>query len=251
MRNSCSIEIPATPEYVLEVLRDEHRQAVEFDDVCDRDIDLTFNSTIAQWRAANDLLPTRALGRALNKSWALALYDDDWASVLTPERKKTLRDVAKVIASHATRTQLSPLNIAGRSCLPAAAFLAVRDCLAADDVDVTLIAPSTLLHEYTRRHCLTFLKGISRLAPGALPQIVVKSFAHELNDASVCFSAVMFVVGIVFADSVPGVLIFAVLCLLLTTVHGCCIRNRPPQQATFGELRTFRDLSVCIANGAS
>lgn len=250
MCKAYSTEVAASPEHVLAVLRDEHRQAVEVDGGCDPDIDLTFESTVSEWRIANDLLPTKQLGRALNESWALTLSDAEWRDVLTPAHKRTLRDVATLISQHTTRTQLLPLTIAGTSCLPAAAFLAIKDCLAADGVDVNAIAPSTPLHEFTRHHWLTFIRRISRLSPGALPGIAVKSQAHDTNMAIGCLSAVFFALGIFVVESAPSVLILGVLLLLVTTLHGYSIRNHPLDKVTFGELRTFRDLSLCIAERA-
>ncbi|QDT94832.1 hypothetical protein [Gimesia aquarii] len=93
MSTKYSSEIDATPEYVLSVLQDEHRQIVQVDDACDPDIDLTFDSTVADWRDAMDYLHAKQLGRGLNVSWALSLPDAAWRNVLTPEREKTLRDV--------------------------------------------------------------------------------------------------------------------------------------------------------------
>lgn len=250
MRNTYSSEIDASPEYVLAVLRDEHRQAVEVDGECDPDIDLTFDSTVADWRIANDLLPAKQLGRALNESWALSLSDTDWRNVLTPPRKRTLRDVTNLIALHTTRTQLQPLQIAGTSCLPAAAFLAIKDCLAADVVDVNGIAPSTPLHEYTRRHWLTFIQRISRLAPGALPPIAVVSRADDANTAIGCLGALLTIAGMFLLKSAPFVPVLGMLLLLITTANSFRIRSHPLDKVAFGDLRTFRDLSVCIAKSA-
>jgi len=164
--NSYSMTTRATSDYVLAVLRDEHRQATQFDFACDPDIALSLDCTIADWRAAMDLLPARELGRALNESWGINVSDTEWRSVLAPARNKTLRGVAKLIAKKATRTQIRPLEIAGTRCRPAAAFLAIKDRLAAEDIDVTSVAPRRRLpssRDITRKcfctQCLDWRQG--------------------------------------------------------------------------------------------
>ena len=147
---SYSRTVPATPEYVLAVLQDEHRQIACLDGECDPDAELSFESTVRDWRIAQDLLPTKQLGRALNEIWELELSDAEWRSVLAPARKKTLCDVAELISKYATRTKLKSLSIAGTESLAASAFLAVRDCLAADGADVSRITPSTPMKHFLR-----------------------------------------------------------------------------------------------------
>lgn len=240
-----------TPEYVLAVFRDELRHAAALDGECDPEFSLSFDSTVAEWRIANDLLPTKLLGRSLNESWEINVSDTDWRNALAPADERTLRDVTTLISRHSKRTQLHPLNVAGTSCLPAAVFLAIKDCLAADDVDVSTIAPSTPLHEFTRHYWRTFIYRISRLSPGALPTICIKSRAHDTNLALGCLSGVFIALGILVVESAPLLLIVGGLSLLATTLHGYFIRNKPLDRATFGELRTFRDLSVCLAKQSS
>ena len=251
MDQGYSFEVHATADFVLAVLRDQHRHAVEIDAECDPEMDLTFSSTVADWRIANDLLPAKRLGRALNQTWGLSLSDAHWRSVLVPPSQKTLKGVAVLIAAHAKRTQLRPLRIAGASCLSASAFLAIKDCLAADGADVSNIAPSTPLHEYTRNHWRSFVCRVSRLAPGALPPISINSPAHETNLAFGCVGALLFLTGIlattITLQAWPVPLI-GVLILIATTVASHLIQDRPSANVAFGNLRTFRDMATCIAS---
>ena len=253
MDQSYSFEVDATPDFVLAVLRDQHRHAVEIDAECDPEVDLTFASTVADWRIANDLLPAKRLGHALNQSWGLSLSDTQWRSVLVPPSQKTLKDVTALIAAHTKRTQLKPFRIAGTACLPAAAFLAIKDCLAADGADVSDVAPSTPLHEYTRRDWLSFVCRVSRLAPGALPPISINSPAHEANLAVSWVGALLLLVGIlattITSQAFPVPLIGAFV-LIATTVASYLIKDRPAANVTFGNLTTFRDLATCIASNS-
>ena len=168
---TCIDFVPVTPEYVLAVERDLHRQACRFDYCCDGEIDLTLDSTIEDWRNAMDLLPARQLGRAMNEVWGIHISDRDWRAVLSPPRRKTLLDVAELISQHAVRPQLRPLAIAGTQCLPAAAFLAIKDSLAKAGADVSNVAPSTRLAEFARRYPNVFMCDVARFAPGAMPDV--------------------------------------------------------------------------------
>ena len=60
------ILMPATAEYVLDVIRDSHRQQSQIDAEADPDVDLTFETTVAEWRDACDLIGWQGLGQALD-----------------------------------------------------------------------------------------------------------------------------------------------------------------------------------------
>jgi hypothetical protein len=248
------VSVPVTPEYVLAVFRDQHRQVARFDYCCDSTIDLTLDSTIEDWRNACDLLETRDLGRAMNESWKINHSDAEWRAVLHPPRQRTLRGVAELIARHATRNELCPLSIVGMRCLPAAAFLAVKDCLAGNGVDVSNLAPSTALCEYTRRNLVAFIDPISRLAPGALPDVDVK-----LPDEGALLLPWFIRIALVLMGLITSMAggnpvpfnVMALLLLLFEIVGSWFQKPRELTSVTFGELRTFRDLAYCIAAGVT
>lgn len=56
-----TIDEPATPDYVLAVLRDMHRQQCQHDPEADPSAVLSFDTTVTEWRAACDLLGWRQL----------------------------------------------------------------------------------------------------------------------------------------------------------------------------------------------
>src|SRR5580704_15951986 len=59
-------EMPATPEYILAVIKDVYRQQCQYDPETEKNALLTFDSTIQEWRDACDLLGWQKLARALN-----------------------------------------------------------------------------------------------------------------------------------------------------------------------------------------
>src|SRR5579859_3193668 len=153
---------PATPDYVLAVLRDQHRQQCHYDCVADPDAILTFETTVADWVLACDLVGWRELGRALNQEWGIDYPDATWHTVLKPAKERRLRDVCTLIAERARRPRIRPTQFLGRPCTAAGVFLTVRSILAEAGATADQIAPSTPLAEYTRRHPLIFLLNISR-----------------------------------------------------------------------------------------
>jgi hypothetical protein len=165
---------PATPEYVLAVIRDHHRQQYQFDDSADCEAVLTLDTTVAEWRDACDLLGWRQLGDALNQIWGITCTDEEWRAVLEPNSEKRLADVCELIAKHARRRHIRPANLLGSPCESAGAFLTIRSLLHVAGACADEIAPSTQLAPYTRRYHDVFLVQLSRLAPGALPLVSIR-----------------------------------------------------------------------------
>jgi hypothetical protein len=124
-----TIAKPATPEYVLAVIRDMHRQQCQYDPEADPSSVLSFDTTVAEWRDACDLLGWRKLGRAYNQLWGISCSDAEWRAVLEPARQGRLADVCRLIASRAVRPLIRPSRLSGTGCVPAGAFLTIRSLL--------------------------------------------------------------------------------------------------------------------------
>jgi len=241
-----TIDEPATPEYVLAVLRDEHRQQCEFDDAADREISLSFDSTIDEWRQACDLVAWRPLGRAYNELYGIDYSDDEWYAVLEPAHQKRLRDVCELIARHARRPQIRPSKLFGCTCAPAGAFLTVRSLLQEVGAAAEEIAPSTPLAAYTVQYLHHFLGPISQLAPGTLPVVKVHNPVYDAAVRGLLAGMLCILLSTLNAALlIAGVVLF-VICHFITSYAS----NRPTS-VEFGDLRTFRDLAVAIAEGSS
>jgi hypothetical protein len=193
-----TIDEPATADYVLAVLRDEHRQQCRYDNMADPDITLSFETTITEWGEACDLVGWRELGQALNQAWDIACSDAEWRTVLDPgpPHRPRLSDLCELIARHATRRRIRPARLLGSECSSAGAFLTIRSLLRQLGANVDELSPSTPLAEYTRRHGGLFLGPISRLAPGCLPPVDIRSTpAREVAFWGVIAGALCTVVG--------------------------------------------------------
>ena len=242
---------PATPEYVLAVIRDHHRQGVATDPEVDPGASLTFQTTVAEWREACDLLPWKQLAAAENEMWGFNRPEAEWRAVLLPESKRTLADVCAFIATHARRPASRSVRLFGHTCDKAGAFLAIRAMLQSAGVDTDHVAPSSPLAPYTRRHGWKFVLVMSKLAPGVLPPARVN---HPLYDRiflvmlsgllAVFIGILIFFVHVIGLHiAVVGGLAFAI----AYATHWSVIPNSLPESVTFGELRTFRDLAELVA----
>jgi hypothetical protein len=135
-------QAPASPEFVLDVLRDNHRHQCAFDPEADPTAQLSFDTTVAEWRIACDLIGTKGLGEALNETWELTIPPDAWQAVLEPPKSRTLRDVCELISSRTQRTLVLKAGYLGASSRSAAAFLAVRSLLLRAGADPATVRPS-------------------------------------------------------------------------------------------------------------
>ncbi len=171
--------IAASPAFVLEVLRASHRHQCSIDPEADPDVELSFDTSVTDWRDACDLVGTNALGEALNNDWDLTISAAAWKAVREPADTRTLRDVCDLIASQAIRTEVASVGHFGTSSRSAGAFLAVRSILLRAGADPATVKPSLPIAEVARRFPEVFLGPISRLAPSRLPTVTVRTPAYD------------------------------------------------------------------------
>jgi hypothetical protein len=233
----------ASPEFVLEVIRDNHRHQCAFDPEADPSAELTFDTSVADWRDACDLVRTERLGAALNEMWEIEVPASAWRAVLEPPKQRTLRDVCDLVAAHATRTVIQPAGSFGVSCEAAGAFLAVRALLLRAGVQDGAIRPSQPIAEIARRHPEIFFGPISRLAPGSLPTVTIRSPLHQ---AAVWTAILGFVVALASATLYPVLALAALAMVLLAVIATWILSWYPPRAVQFGGIVTFRDLAETI-----
>jgi hypothetical protein len=246
--NYPTIDEPASPGYVLAVLQDMHRQQCQHDPEADRDTVLSLDTTIADWRAACDLVGWCELGRAHNEVWGITCSDAEWRAALEPADQKRLADVCQLIAAHAVRPVIRPARLLGTNCAPAGAFLTIRSLLHQAGAPAGEIAPSTPLAEYARQYASVFLGPVSRLAPGALPPVRIRTPVYDAALLGILVAMLCFLVGVcsgLHVLTIAGALLFASGYALIWYAARCL----QPASVQFGELRTFRDLAVVVAEG--
>ena len=235
----------ATPEYVLDLIRDRHRQQSQFDPEADHQAELTFESTVAEWRDVCGLLGWYDLARALNEAWNIDRPLSEWALVLEPAQSRTLRQVCTFAAAHMLRNRIRPACLLGMTCSTAGAFLTIRSILSSSGVDARYLRPSTPLDEYARSYPGLFLGPISALAPGRLPTVIIERPGYNqcagVYGLSLVGTCIMAALGRPWLASV---------CVALTlgSYLGIWIfAYRPPKRVIFGSLQTFCDLARILA----
>jgi len=240
----------ATAEYVLAVIRDEHRQAAQVDPEVDPEVDLSFDTTVEKWQEACDLVEWSKLGHAYNECWKMHCTDDEWRSVLVPASEKRLAGVCQLIASCASRETVRPTSILGTTCDAAGAFLTIRSMLHQAGACADDITPSASLFPFTRLYSRVFLQEISRLAPGALPLVKIRTPVYGAGMWGMLVGWVCFLVGlcgsIFSAKMIPTAAVGGVLFLISYGTVSFAARHVLPASAKFGDLKKFRDLSRAI-----
>lgn len=240
-----TFEMPASPEYVLDVLRENHRQQCQYDPEAEPEIVLSFDSTIADWRRACDLVSWRRLARALNDGWSISVPIETWCEVLDPASEKTLEGVCRLIAAHTRRLLIRPARVFGATCETAGAFLTIRSLLHEHGVCVDAVRPSTPLAPYARWHAGVFLGPIAELVPGALPLVQIRHPFYSGATWGIALGAILGVAGLL-----PGFRFLTALGALIWLPSWALTwlaRFVPPASVTFGDAETFGDLARAIA----
>lgn len=235
----------ATADGILAVLQDLYRH----DPDADPDMLLSHDTTIAEWREACDLLPWAEIAEGMNAYWSVSISIEQWREVLEPAKQRRLRGVCDLLTRHAKAPRVQPASILGATCISAGAFLTIRSYLAQAGADVRDVAPSTQLHEYTRRHPAVFLERVSQLAPGALPRVKIRAPVRDGFAFGMAGGAIAMIVSLCAGSHMVSLCagLVGAICYSADWTIGQWVL---PASVEFKGLRTFRDLSVAVAAGA-
>lgn len=155
-----------TAEDILEIFVEQHRICSPLDPEADPCEELTMNSTIDEWRNANDLLPWRPLSRFLNDQFNFSATEGEWQNVLTPSYERTLYDVCNFICRKLSTSAVTPVKLLGQECLSAAVFITLKKHLQRRQVDVTNLKPSSSVTPYLEKCFSPMIEQTTILAKG-------------------------------------------------------------------------------------
>ncbi|WP_321532354.1 hypothetical protein [uncultured Desulfuromonas sp.] len=243
-----------TPEITLAILRDSYIQQCQYDPEAEPDMDLSFNSTIEDWRYACDLVAWKPLGRAMNEWFKVQYSDEQWHEVLEPAESKKLLGVCELISSTATRPSVIPLNIFGNRCLEAGAFVTLRAALASAGIPVDSLRPSTPLHPWVLEYWGGFSDVVGKIAPEVLPPVKIEEpriqkFSYRLF----AFGIITWLVSLFVAQEVVSLI--AVTSMICGLVLILFTSRLGPQKVSFGKLETIGDvcrlISASVKSGCS
>jgi hypothetical protein len=237
-------EVPATPEYVLEVFRDWTAWPVEGEPFP------TVHTPLPIW--LDILMPCtmspEQLREGINATWKADITSDEWEQFNSDTA--TVGDLCRLIAICGRRPVLRPWRSPSGECMPAGAFLTVRSLLAAAGADLCGIMPSAPLAPYHDR-----LAGMSltlaQFAPARRPRFVtdyprwvILSGCLQLVIGMIAFplGILLFALGLKEAA-------YAVAMAVLARSIGITILMRLARtdRVEPEQIRTFRDLAYCLA----
>lgn len=163
---------------VLNIFIEQHRLCSPLDPKADPFMELSFASTIDDWREANDLLSWRPLSEFLNKEFQITVALEEWETVLTPSSIRTLEDVCNLIVKHSLHKDIHPIKLLGQECLSSAVFRTLVKYLAQRHVDVSEITPSTPLSPYFEKYFSEMVEQTTIISNG---KKVLDQFETKLN----------------------------------------------------------------------
>lgn len=250
--NEQTTKRPMTPEEVLSVFRGLER----LDVMRAPSEPIQFDTTIFDFYLRIDSTSVPFNVGASTWEWVTQVFDVSipyrtWKAVVRPKNKPTVRDLCELIASEAVVEDVQPLSILGRECLPAGAFLAVRNMLADEGVDVSDLRPSTPLEPLLKQNPTLFQRMMIMLVPGRLPRLRTKM--HRFQLAACCLSYIsVLLMAIAIPMTFHGMngptllLLTGMVGIALSLVSLYATRSLPPREATLGEMQTVRDLCYAI-----
>lgn len=95
-----------TSEEILKILQANYLQQQHFDPEVERSQELTFHTTVREWREICDLPEPYKLANYFNNLFGLDISGEHWILELQPEKIKNLKEICRFIAGNA----IKPLN---------------------------------------------------------------------------------------------------------------------------------------------
>jgi len=156
-----------SPEEILQILNDFFHCQAAFNPEVDPGEDLTFETTIAEWRDICDLKDYMCLAKVYHEFFQLTTPLHELEDCLLLEKTKLSR-FCHYIADHASRQTVLPMMSLGQLCMTASIFKTLMAKLKLRGVDIQHIRPSSEFKPLFRKHGDVILEEVSKLAPGSL-----------------------------------------------------------------------------------
>lgn len=151
---------------VLNIFIEQHRLFSPYDPEADVHAKLDFDSSVKDWRYANDLLPWYELYHVLNSKFKMSMPSENWKEILEPSNKRSLKDVCSFIADNSQFSDIYPKRLLGKDCLSASVFLELKNRLEKRKIQTGLLRPSSLITPYLNSHYVEFINEIILLSKG-------------------------------------------------------------------------------------
>ena len=163
------------PIEILQIIQSNYKQQQQYDPIVIKNKDLSFDTTILEWREICDLVDTTALWKYLNYYFRLTLDWELWVNILEPEYERTLGELSNFIATYAKKEIIEPIKLFGSNCETAAIFKSLTAKLKDRGIDIIDIKPSSKLEPLLKKYGGLLIEEINQLAPSVLTPINYKS----------------------------------------------------------------------------
>jgi hypothetical protein len=107
---------------ILQILTDFYNCQSQFDPEVYPDLEISYETTIDDWREACDLLEPRELAKFYHDLFKINTPIIDLEIILIHEKENTLKDFCDYISEHAPKEEIEPVISMGKTCHEAAIF---------------------------------------------------------------------------------------------------------------------------------
>jgi len=228
---------------VLAWLRADYRLRSAFDPEVDSGVELTAQTTIADWRNACDLISARRLAKAMNEWFGCRRPVEEWQAVLEPEHTRTLGDLARFAAPHMCLADFTPFGIAGARDTASGAFFALRGLVAQAGQSIPDLRPSTVIASLSEPQVIALGFAVAKLAPELTPEPVVIPKRRQRISVLIGFVGFVTLIGGI-AWTWPRIAWGGSIALL----GGVLMARGRPERIEFGEFTTIAELVKSIVD---
>lgn len=218
------------------------------------DIELTFETTIAEWRLELGLVSCSRLGAAIADWFGFDYVAADWKRLLYPEKHRKLRGVCRYVAARATVPVFEAAQVLAASDKKAGIFITLRELLKSHGADVTDLRPSSPLVDFASRGFPEIHSLLVRCSPCAFELIRAtyrSEFLLMLGAIVLLMGCVTF--GVLGFNANSRFLLLALVSLGLYVLLWRLSERlqRRPIRVDFQAITTFRQLCEALASPPS
>jgi hypothetical protein len=161
-------------EEILQILTDFYNCQSQFDPEVYTDLEISYETTIEDWREACDLLEPKGLAKFYHDLFKLNAPIVDFENILIHEKENTLKEFCDYISENAQKEEIEPIISMGKACHEAAIFKTLISKLNERGIKTGKIRPSSEFTPLFKKHGDAFLTEVNKLAPGSLTNFEYK-----------------------------------------------------------------------------
>jgi hypothetical protein len=226
-------------EEVLRIFQANYLQQQQFDPEVELGEELTFETTIEEWRNICDLLKPHELSGYFNYFFELNIPVDKWLLILQPQETKCLEDLCKFISENAVKPLIKPVKLFGTDCQSAATFKHLISKFESKGIEVKDIQPSSLVEPFAMKNLGILIEEVNKINPSTLPPVEYKSnFFYNTAGNLFLLGFILLIVSIWVSNLVWPIVISFSSGVIFSWIGS----KFKPSKTSFAGITTFRDL---------